>query len=262
MTDQKNTILAIVLSALVLIAWQIYFGVPQMEKQKQIQQQQAQDGSQQPPPLPQQPGTTQTPSAPGAVPQTPAQPGAAAQPMKRDAALAASPRVRIETPSLSGSISLKGARIDDLSLVKYRETVDPTSPAVVLLSPSGSPSPFYVEYGWAGAAGTPVKTPGPDTLWQQQGSGALGVGRPVTLVYDNGEGLEFRRTISVDENYLFTIKDEVVNKGGAAVTLYPYANVSRHGTPQTLGYYVLHEGMIGVLGDRLQEESYSDLEKK
>jgi YidC/Oxa1 family membrane protein insertase len=170
--------------------------------------------------------------------------------------------VRIETPSLSGSISLKGARIDDLSLVKYRETVDPTSPAVVLLSPSGSPSPFYVEYGWAGAAGTPVKTPGPDTLWQQEGSGVLGVGRPVTLIYDNGEGLEFRRTISVDENYLFTIKDEVVNKAGAAVTLYPYANVSRHGTPQTLGYYVLHEGMIGVLGDRLQEENYTDVEKK
>ena len=138
MTDQKNTILAIVLSALVLIAWQIYFGVPQMEKQKQIQQQQAQDRSQQPPPLPQQPGTTQAPSAPGAVPQTPAQPGAAAaQPMTRDAALAASPRVRIDTPSLSGSISLKGGRIDDLSLVKYRETVDPSSPPIVLLAPSG-----------------------------------------------------------------------------------------------------------------------------
>jgi YidC/Oxa1 family membrane protein insertase len=254
MNDQKNTLLAIVLSALVLIGWQVFFGMPQLEKQKQAQQQQAQQQQ-----TPQPPSPAQQPTA---APPAPGQPGAAVPGQTREAALATSPRVRIETPSLSGSISLKGARIDDLSLVKYRETVDPTSPAVVLLSPSGSPSPFYVEYGWAGAAGTPVKTPGPDTLWQQQGSGVLGVGRPVTLIYDNGEGLEFRRTISVDENYLFTIKDEVVNKGAAAVTLYPYANVSRHGTPQTLGYYVLHEGMIGVLGDRLQEENYTDVEKK
>src|SRR5262249_59054081 len=120
-------ILAIVLSALVLIVWQLYFGVPQMEKQKQIQQQQAQERSQQPPALPQQtPGAVpQTPLAPGTAPQAPSQAGTVpAQTMSRDAALAASPRVRIETPSLSGSISLKGGRIDDLSLVKYRDTVD------------------------------------------------------------------------------------------------------------------------------------------
>src|SRR5689334_5457746 len=242
MTDQKNTILAIVLSALVLIAWQFYFGLPQMEKQKQIQQQQAQDRSQQPPPLPQQGGTTQAPSAPGAAPQA-TQPGAV-QPMTREAALAASPRVRIETPSLSGSIALKGGRIDDLSLVKYRETVDANSPPIILLAPSGSPNPFYAEFGWSAPSGTPVKLPGPDTVWQQEGTGALSVGRPVTLVYDNGEGLQFRRTIAVDENYLFTLRDEVVNKGAAPVTLYPFALISRHGTPHTLGYYILHEGLI------------------
>jgi YidC/Oxa1 family membrane protein insertase len=262
MTDQKNTILAIVLSALVLIAWQIYFGVPQMEKQKQTQQQQAQERSQQPPPLPQQPGATQAPSAPGTAPQA-TQPGATAQPMTRDATLAASPRVRIETPSLSGSIALKGGRIDDLSLVKYRETVDPNSPPIVLLAPSGSPHPFYAEFGWSAPSGTSVKLPGPDTAWQQEGSGALSVGRPVTLVYDNGEGLQFRRTIAVDENYLFTLKDEVINKGAAPVTLYPFALISRHGTPQTLGYYILHEGLIGVFGDKgLQEETYANMEKQ
>jgi YidC/Oxa1 family membrane protein insertase len=263
MTDQKNTILAIVLSALVLIAWQIYFGLPQMEKQKQIQQQQAQDRSQQPPPLPQQGGTTQAPSAPGAAPQA-TQPGAvAAQPMTRDTALAASPRVRIETPSLSGSIALKGGRIDDLSLVKYRETVDPNSPPIILLAPSGSPNPFYAEFGWSAPSGTAVKLPGPDTVWQQEGTGALSVGRPVTLVHDNGEGLQFRRTIAVDENYLFTLKDEVSNKGAAPITLYPFALISRHGTPHTLGYYILHEGLIGVFGDKgLQEETYANIEKQ
>jgi YidC/Oxa1 family membrane protein insertase len=147
-------------------------------------------------------------------------------------------------------------------MVKYRETVDPTSPAVVLLSPSGSPHPFYAEFGWSAPSGVALKLPSYDTIWQQQGSGALSVGRPITLVYDNGDGLEFRRTIAVDENYMFSIKDEVANKGAAPVTLYPYAIVSRHGTPQTLGYVVLHEGFIGVLNDKLQEETYADVEKK
>ena len=261
MTDQKNTILAIVLSALVLIVWQLYFGLPQVEKQKQIQQQQAQEHAQPGPPAPQAVPSTQAP--PAAAPQAPAQPGAVpGRAMTREEALAASPRVRIETPSVAGSISLRGGRIDDLSLIKYHETVDPGSPPIVLLAPSGSPSPFYSEFGWSAASGTTVKLPGPDTLWQQAGGGTLSVGRPVTLVYDNGEGLEFRRTIAVDDKYLFTIKDEVVNKGASAITLYPYALISRHGTPHTLGYYILHEGMIGVLDDKLQEASYSDIEKK
>jgi YidC/Oxa1 family membrane protein insertase len=264
MSDQKNTILAIVLSALVLIVWQVYFGLPQMDKQKQIQQQQAQERSQQPPAAPQQPGTTQTPSAPGSPAQTPTQPGAVpARAMTRDAVLAASPRVRIDTPSLSGSIALKGGRIDDLSLVKYRETVNPNSPPIVLLAPSGSPHPFYADFGWFGSAGVSVKLPTPDTLWQQEGSGTLSVGQPVTLTYDNGEGLQFRRTIAVDDNYLFTLKDEVINKGAAPVTLYPYGLISRHGTPETLGYYILHEGLIGVFGDKgLQEETYANIEKQ
>src|SRR5438876_7684873 len=253
MSDQKNTILAIVLSALVLIGWQIYFGLPQMDKQKQLQQQQAQERSQQPPPIPQQPGTTapQTPAAPGTAPQAPTQPGTvAAQPMSRDAALALSPRVRIETPSLAGSIALKGGRIDDLSLVKYRETVDPHSPAIVLLAPPGSPAPFFAEFGWIPPSGVAVKRPDETTLWTQQGSGALTVEHPVTLVYDNGEGLEFRRTISVDDKYLFTVRDEVANKGAAPVTLYPFARVARHGTPKIEGYYILHEGLIGFLGEQ------------
>jgi YidC/Oxa1 family membrane protein insertase len=266
MNDQKNTILAIVLSALVLIVWQVYFGMPQMDKQKQIQQQQAQERSQQPPALPSQtPGAApQTPPAPGTAPQAPAQGGTLApQTMSRDAALAASPRVRIDTPSLSGSIALKGGRIDDLSLVKYRETVDPNSPPIVLLAPSGSPHPFYAEFGWSAPSGASVKLPDSDTLWQQQGSGALSVGRPVTLVYDNGQGLQFRRTIAVDDKYLFTIKDEVINNGTAPVTLYPFGLISRHGTPQTLGYYILHEGLIGVFGDKgLQEETYANIEKQ
>ena len=268
MTDQKNTILAIVLSALVLIGWQLYFGLPQVEKQKQIAQKQAQERLAPPPGSP-APQTSVPPQpAPGTVPQPGRQTSVPAQTLTREAALAASPRVRIETPSVSGSISLKGARIDDLSLVKYRETVDPSSPPIVLLAPSGSVTPYYSEFGWLVETGTPTKVPTPETIWRQEGAGALSAGRPVTLVYDNGEGLEFRRTISVDDNYLFTVKDTVANKGAAAVTLYPYASISRHGppgggTPPTLGYYILHEGLIGVFGDKgEQTATYKDIESK
>ncbi len=169
----------------------------------------------------------------------------------------------IDTGSIQGSIDLKGGRIDDVALVKFRETVDPKSPPIVLLSPSGAPEPFYAEFGWTGAAGTNVKLPTSETVWTQQGAGSLSAGHPVTLTYDNGEGFEFRRIIAIDDKYLFTVKDEVVNKSPNPVTLFPYALISRHGTPKTLGYYILHEGLIGVLGDDgLQEITYKKIEEK
>jgi YidC/Oxa1 family membrane protein insertase len=253
MNDHKNTILALVLSAMVLIAWQFFFGIPQMEKQRQ-QQQQQQQIQQQPQPGPQ--------TAPQTGPQVPGQPPTPPPQQPREAALAPSPRVQIDTPRLKGSIALKAARIDDLSLSQYRVTVDPNSPPVVLLSPSGGPHPFYAEFGWVGAAGSSVKLPDGDTVWTQEGSGALGVDRPVTLKWDNGQGLEFRRTIAVDDKYLFTVRDEVLNRGATPTTLYPFALISRHGTPETLGYYILHEGLIGKFGDeRSREVTYSDIEK-
>src|SRR6185437_4804230 len=177
-------------------------------------------------------------------------------------AIAASPRVKIDTPRLTGSISLKGARIDDLSLVKFRETVDPTSPAIDLFSPSGTATPYYAEFGWVPATGSTVKLPDQNTVWQQDGSGALTPSHPITLKYDNGEGLTFRRTIAVDDHYLFTLKDEVTNVGKAPVTLYPFALISRHGAPPVLGYYLLHEGLIGYLGDqKLQEYTYKKIDE-
>src|SRR6185437_1997977 len=258
MTDNKNTILAIALSSLVLIAWQYFYGIPQEKtRQQQLQQQQLKQTAQT---TTAQPGQAAQPNQPQPQDVTPPVPGAAqtAAPasLPRADALAASPRVPIDTPSIRGSINLKGARIDDISLVKFRETVDPKSPPVVLLSPSGSPDPFYAEFGWTGAAGSTLKLPNADTLWKQDGSGALSVNHPVTLTYET-DGLQFRRTISVDDKYLFTVKDEVANKSSNAVTLYPYGLISRHGTPQTAGYYILHEGLVGYLGkDGLQEYTY------
>ena len=254
MNDQKNTIIAIVLSALVLLTWQIFFGIPQLNNQRAAQEQksaqeQAQSSSH---PRP------STAEAPVPVPQAPAP-----QTRSREEALAASARIPVETPRIKGSIALMGGRIDDVSLTKYHETVDPSSPAIILLSPSGSPDPFYAEFGWLPTGNATAKLPTSTTVWRQEGTGNLEVGHPITLVWDNGDGLEFRRQISVDQDYLFTVNDAVMNHGASSVTLMPYALISRHGTPPTLGYYILHEGLIGVLGDQgLQEITYKAMDEK
>ena len=263
MTDNRNTILAVILSGLVLLAWQYFYNAPQIERQRAQQAQQAE--LQKAAPQPNAPATPQATPQGGSSPQ-PSVPTTASQPpqpvVNREVAIASVPRVKIDTPRLTGSISLKGGRIDDLALLKFRETVDPDSPAIVLYSPSGTAEPYYAEFGWVPAAGPAVRLPDQNTVWQQEGSGALTPSSPVVLKYDNGEGLTFRRKISVDDHYLFTIKDEVSNAGSAPVTLFPYALISRHGTPQVAGYYILHEGLIGYLGDQgLQEFKYKDIDK-
>ena len=262
MTDNRNTILAVILSGLVLIAWQYFYNVPQMEKQRAQSQTQAELAK----PSPQATPGSATPQA-GATPapsaSTPAatQLAAAGPVVSRETAIAATPRVKIETPRVSGSISLKGARIDDLSLTLFRDTVDPKSPAIVLFSPSQTASPYYAEFGWVPASGSTIRMPDQTTMWQQEGSNTLSPSSPVTLKYDNGEGLTFKRTISIDERYLFSIKDDVTNVGSTPVTLYPFALISRHGTPQVSGYYILHEGLIGYLGDQgLQEYPYKKID--
>jgi YidC/Oxa1 family membrane protein insertase len=255
MHDHNNVFYAIALSVVILITWQYFFATSFLGK-------------------PAAPKTSQVGAvAPGAETarlqtalgtQTAAIPGTQRfQPFSRQEALARSQRVAIETPRLKGSIALTGGRIDDLSLVQYRETTDPKSSAIELLSPSGSPQSFYAEFGWINASGMNLKVPTSETAWHQEGSDSLGIGRPVTLVWQNGQGLEFRRTISVDDKYLFDIRDEVANNGQTAVALAPYALISRHSPPPTLGYYLLHEGAIGVLGVQgLQEVSYKTLDDK
>src|ERR1700739_1893297 len=262
MTDNRNTILAVILSGLVLLGWQYFFNIPQMEKQRAAQL--AQSELVKPTP---QAGATTTPQN-GAAPApssanalATSEAGSTAPIVSRDAAIAAGARVKIDTPRLSGSISLRGARIDDLSLVQFRETVDPTSPAIVLYSPSGTANPYYAEFGWVAASGSAAKLPDQNTLWQQEGTGSLTPSTPIRLKYDNGDGLTFHRTIAIDDRYLFTIKDDVTNVGNAPVTLYPFALISRHGTPKGSGYYILHEGLIGYLGEHgLQELSYKKID--
>jgi len=254
--NQKNLLLAIVLSLAVLLAWQFFYVAPRQEQERQARLRQEQTKAKEQP-VPSAPKTDQ-PVQPSVAP---APSTAMAPAMTRQEALDKSTRVSIEAPSLKGSISLKGGRIDDVVLRKYRETVSPDSPNVELFSPSGAPHPYYAEYGWTAGANATRPMPSQDTVWRLEKGGPLTPESPVTLVWDNSQGLIFRRTISVDAGYLFKVADEVENNSGSPVSLFPFALISRHGLPKLEGLWlVLHEGFVGALGPSgVQEVGYSDV---
>ena len=252
--NNRNMLLAIVLSGLILVAWQLLYAGPmlkeQQERQKRIDQQRIEQTAGQ------NGGQTGSPPA-GTAPRPGAPALPAAQALSREAALAVNPRIAIATPALKGSIALKGGRIDDLSLLRYKETLTAGSKPVVLFSPSGTAEPFYAEYGWVAGAGTTAKVPDAETPWVSASAAPLTPASPVILTYDNGQGLLFRRTISIDGNYMFLVRDEVDNKSQQTVSLFPYGLISRHGTPKHDAFWVQHEGLVGVLGaDGLKEIKY------
>jgi len=255
--EQRNLLIAIVLSVGILIAFQFAF-----ERMRPPQPPSPSGGQSATAPAttgrtPQSAAPTPSASstAPGAATPEAAAPARAAE--TRETALAEQPRVKIETPRLHGSIDLLGARFDDLTLATYHETVDPKSPEVELLSPPGTLDPYLAEFGWV-AATPDVKVPGPQTRWTASG-GPLTPTNPVILTWDNGQGLIFTRTISVDPNYMFTVRDSIRDTGSTPVKLLPYGLISRTGTPHVAGYYILHEGMIGYLDGSIQEVKYSSL---
>ncbi len=251
--EQRNLLIAIVVSVGILIGFQFVF---QRLHPSPVPHVGASTGA---------PATSSAPGTSAGAPPTSATnaskaPGAIATRAAETPAeaVAGQPRVKIDTPQLHGSIALVGARFDDLTLATYHETVSPKSPEVVLLSPPGTANPYLAEFGWVSAKPGSVKVPGPQTLWKASG-GPLTPSNPVTLTWDNGQGLVFTRTISIDSNYMFTVKDAVRNTGSIAVTLMPYGLVSRTGTPQVAGYYILFEGLIGYLDGSLQEVKYASL---
>jgi len=236
--EQRNLLIAIVLSVGILIAFQFAF-----ERMRPPQPPGPTEGTPVTAPATSGPTAQSAPPAPAASADAPGAnvPGAAPAHTAetREAALTEQPRVKINTPRLHGSIDLMGARLDDLTLASYHETVDPKSPEVVLLTPPGTQDPYLAEFGWV-AASPDVKVPGPQTRWTETG-GPLTPTNPVTLTWDNGQGLLFTRTISVDPNYMFTVRDAAHNNGTPAVKLLPYGLISRTGTPHVAGYYILHE---------------------
>jgi len=237
MNDQKNLLLAIVLSAIVVIGYQYFIIGPEMEAERARQAELAEQ--QQAQPQPQQP--------------------AAPPPLPRAQVIAQSARVPVDTPNLSGSVNLSGGRIDDLKLRAYRQTLDPASPEIELLSPSQSERPYFAEFGWVAPQGATAQAPGAATLWTLVSGNRLSPGNDLVLSYDDGEGLAYTRRIAVDNQYMFTITDRVENRGTAPAVLYPYALVSRKNLPQLTNNWIVHEGFIGVADGVLQDPSYSDL---
>lgn len=255
MENNRNFFITIALSVLILTLWQVFYMNPRIEAQREAarieaaREQNKAEGTA---------GEIQTPVAQGAIPSTPGVEGATTA--DREQLLATTGRVKIDTPSLHGSINLTGGRLDDLKLKHYRVAVEKDSPEIELLNPAALPTGYYAEIGFVGGADAGT-LPGPGTVWSVEGNPTLTPDTPVTLTYTNEKGLVFKRTISVDDHYMFNISDTVENTGSAPVTLSNYGRVTRFDKPEVAAGYVLHEGLIGVTGtEGLQEISYSSIE--
>ncbi len=233
--NHRNTIIFVVCAVILFIGYQMLVLEPAAKRRE------AEIARQAPPAATLAPG-----QAPGL--NAPAVPVA----VTRQAAVAASPRVPIATPSLSGSLSLRGGRIDDLYLTRYRQTVDPKSPPVEFLRPEGAQFAWFAEIGWTGA--NVPGLPGPATVWTLAQGSTLSPGQPVVLTYANGQGLTFTRRLEVDDKFMITVVDTVANAGTGPVTLAPYGSVQRQGVPADVGRtQIVHEGGIGALGGDKRE---------
>jgi len=243
MDDQnRNLILASVLSFLVIVAWFFFFPPPEPVQTSAVE---ATDAS----------TNQQTSALPGVEKSASSATGQTVS-TAEDA-----PRISIETQKLMGTISLKGGRIDDLSLLGYKVDLSEGAENVTLLKPVGEEGAYYATYGWAALSGvTSNLVPTPDTLWEVNGNNRLTVSSPVELVWDNGAGLKFSRVISIDEDYLFTVKQNVENTSATDVELRPYGLIRRAGEPKDVkNFFILHEGLVRMSDGELAEDSYKNM---
>ncbi|MDX5403386.1 MAG: membrane protein insertase YidC, partial [Rhodobacterales bacterium] len=241
MDDQnKNLLLATALSFAVILIWFVLFPPPEPTEVD-----------------PSDPAVT---SAPVASTPTDAASGTTETAQVAEAA-ADTPRVAIETARVTGSISLLGGRIDQLSLKNYRESLEPDADIVTVLSPIGQPHAYYALYGWAPGMGVTLDdVPGANTMWQLESGETLSPDAPVTLVWDNGRGLTFRRQIAIDENFMFTVTQSVQNTGTETASMAPYGIIARHGEPEGLkNFFILHEGLVAMADGTLTETDYGDM---
>ena len=261
MPEQRNLILAIVLSVTIIIGFQYFYELPriQEEQRRQAAIEESTGSSTAPTPAPATAGattgsSTTSPAAPGSVP--------TGQPVEasRDSVLAAGKRIAIENARLTGSIGLTGGRIDDIVMTDYEVSILPGAENVTLFNPAGSPNAYFAEFGWAPEnADTPV--PDQETVWSTDRK-ELRPDQPVTLTWENGQGLIFERRLEIDDDYLISVTQRVRNQSEEAVTLHPYGLVRRWGTPEISGFFILHEGPMGVFNEQLTEIDYTDLQEE
>ena len=242
MNDQnKNLILASVLSFIVIITWFILFPPPEpVTSDIESAQQQSEESDLAP--------NADTAKAP------------LIETGETEIAVEAE-RIQIENELLTGAISTQGGRIDQLSLKKYRNTISEDSDIVTLLSPVGKPEAYYAAFGWAPAVGIkPDQVPDPNTIWTIVGNNILTPSSPISLVWDNGNGVKFMRKISIDEKYMFTVEQGIENNSGSEISLRPYGLLRRHGEPKDMkNFFILHEGIIRMSDGELSEEDYGDI---
>jgi YidC/Oxa1 family membrane protein insertase len=243
--ENRNVIIAVILSTAILIGWSMYFENPDEAQRKRLELQGKTE--------------TQTNIQKPETPQT-----AKTNPTKgisRSDALKETDRVFIENSNLSGSISLRGALIDDIILKNYRETLDKSSKPIVVLSPKKSEDGYFVESGWA-TTKSDVKVPDNNSVWQIREGKKLTPASPVTLEWNNREGVVFSKKIEVDDKYLFKITETIRNEKSKTIELFHYSQITKNTKPNTENFYILHEGLIGVVDKNLKEETYSTIEKE
>ncbi|GHF12396.1 membrane protein insertase YidC [Kordiimonas sediminis] len=254
MGENKNLFIALGLSLLVMIGYDQLILQPQMKEAQRLealkQEQQAQNAAANP-----------DQSAPGSMaPSDDLAPASQNTAVETSApAFVDAGSVRIETPELVGSLSLAGARFDDLSLRNHKVTTAPDSANIQLLKPARAEDAYFVRFGWSADVRGNDYVPGENTVWSADGD-VLTPTNPVTLSWKNAEGLVFMMKVSVDDQFLFTVDQSVINTSGDVVSIAPYALINRRGLPRTEGMFILHEGPIGAFNDTLEERTYEDLE--
>ena len=239
--DNKNVFVAIALSMSVLLFWGAFFETPRQE-QKPSSNTRIEKSDQ----------------TNNIVPNL--NPEITKQKISREDSLVKSNRVIIENDKVLGSLSLEGAIIDDLSFKNYKKELGSDN-QVVLLNPKETEDGYFIETGWT-SVGNKINVPKIDTIWQVKGNKILNKDKPITLEWNNNEGLIFKKIIELDDKYLFRIKQEVSNKTNKTIELYPYAQITRNKKPDdVMGFYILHEGFIGVFDGELKEDDYDDIKE-
>ena len=239
--DTKNVIAAISLSAAVIILYSLFFAPPVVD-QKNISNDKntsSQNSSSDAPSLAQDEKIIK---------------------ISRDEALEENERILFENDKIKGSISLLGSSIDDLTFKNYTNTLNGDD-NVVLLNPKQSENGYYVETGWA-TTNKNIDLPNSKTLWKIEGNNKLTPNSSIKLSWKNNQNIKFIKEISIDNQYLFDIKQTIENKSDKTYNFYPYGQIIRNIAPEVTNFYILHEGLIGVFDDQLVEEDYDDIEEK